>query len=79
MPTDRTHLHSDLPDMSADLIAGRRFGQTWRGYDPDEVKQFLARVATQVRLLPRAYRGSRLGETGCRTSALRTLKWMRRL
>jgi DivIVA domain-containing protein len=37
--------------MSADLIAGRRFGQTWRGYDPDEVKQFLARVATQVRLL----------------------------
>jgi DivIVA domain-containing protein len=51
MPTDRTHHHSDLPDMSADLIAGRRFGQTWRGYDPDEVKQFLARVATQVRLL----------------------------
>ena len=52
MPTDRTHAHhSDLPDMSADLIAGRRFGQTWRGYDPDEVKQFLARVATQVRLL----------------------------
>jgi DivIVA domain-containing protein len=50
MPTDRTH-HSDLPDMSADLIAGRRFGQTWRGYDPDEVKQFLARVATQVRSL----------------------------
>jgi DivIVA domain-containing protein len=51
MPTDRTHHQSDLPDMSADLIAGRRFGQTWRGYDPDEVKQFLARVATQVRLL----------------------------
>jgi DivIVA domain-containing protein len=51
MPTDRIHHQSDLPDMSADLIAGRRFGQTWRGYDPDEVKQFLARVATQVRLL----------------------------
>jgi DivIVA domain-containing protein len=51
MPTDRTHHQSDLPDMSADLIAGRRFGQTWRGYDPDEVAQFLARVATQVRLL----------------------------
>lgn len=52
MATDRTHSHhSDLPDMSAELIAGRRFGQTWRGYDPDEVKQFLARVATQVRLL----------------------------
>jgi len=52
MPTDRTHVHhADLPDMSADLIAGRRFGQTWRGYDPDEVKQFLARVSAQVRLL----------------------------
>jgi DivIVA domain-containing protein len=51
MPTDRSHHQSDLPDMSADLIAGRRFGQTWRGYDPDEVAQFLARVATQVRLL----------------------------
>jgi DivIVA domain-containing protein len=52
MPTDRAHPHlSDLPDMSADLIAGRRFGQTWRGYDPDEVKLFLERVATQVRLL----------------------------
>src|SRR5580700_2872979 len=52
MPTDRTHAHhSDLPDMSADLIAGRRFGQSWRGYDPDEVQQFLAQVAVQVRAL----------------------------
>jgi DivIVA domain-containing protein len=37
--------------MSADLIEGRRFGQSWRGYDPDEVKQFLAQVAAQVRAL----------------------------
>jgi DivIVA domain-containing protein len=37
--------------MSADLIGGRRFAQTWRGYDPEEVKQFLAQVGAQVRSL----------------------------
>jgi len=42
---------TDLPDMSADLIAGRRFGQTWRGYDTEEVKQFLLQVAAQVNSL----------------------------
>ena len=50
MPTDRLHpRRTDVPDMSADLIAGRRFGQSWRGYDTDEVQQFLAQVAMQVR------------------------------
>jgi DivIVA domain-containing protein len=41
----------DMPDISADLIAGRRFAQTWRGYDPEEVKAFLAQVSEQVRTL----------------------------
>ena len=41
----------DMPDISADLISGRRFAQTWRGYDPEEVKDFLAQVAEQVRTL----------------------------
>ena len=50
MPTEHVRPgRSDLPDMSADLIAGRRFGQTWRGYDPEEVRQFLGEVAAQVR------------------------------
>ncbi|MGH9105739.1 MAG: DivIVA domain-containing protein [Acidimicrobiales bacterium] len=52
MPTDRLHpRHADVPDMSADLIAGRRFAQGWRGYDPEEVTRFLAQVAAQVRAL----------------------------
>ncbi|HXW78102.1 MAG TPA: DivIVA domain-containing protein [Acidimicrobiales bacterium] len=52
MPTDRIQGHRfDMADMSADLIAGRRFAQTWRGYDPEEVKEFLAQVADQVRAL----------------------------
>ena len=42
---------ADMPDISADLISGRRFAQTWRGYDPEEVKEFLAQVAEQVRTL----------------------------
>ena len=42
---------ADMPDISADLISGRRFAQTWRGYDPEEVKEFLAQVAAQVRTL----------------------------
>ena len=33
------------------MIEGRRFAQSWRGYDPEEVKQFLAQVAEQVRVL----------------------------
>jgi DivIVA domain-containing protein len=37
--------------MSADMIEGRRFAQSWRGYDPEEVKQFLSQVAEQVRAL----------------------------
>jgi DivIVA domain-containing protein len=40
-----------MPDISADLISGRRFAQTWRGYDPEEVKDFLGQVAEQVRTL----------------------------
>lgn len=52
MPTDRLQGHRpEAPDMSADSIAGRRFAQSWRGYDPDEVKHFLAQVAAQVRSL----------------------------
>ncbi|HTW10771.1 MAG TPA: DivIVA domain-containing protein [Acidimicrobiales bacterium] len=52
MPTDRIHpRRGDAPDMSADMIAGRRFAQSWRGYDADEVGQFLAQVAAQVRAL----------------------------
>ncbi len=52
MPTDRLRPRpGDVPDMSADLIEGRRFGQSWRGYDPEEVKQFLTQVAAQVRAL----------------------------
>ncbi len=52
MPTDRIQGHRfDMADMSADLIAGRRFAQTWRGYEPEEVKEFLAQVADQVRAL----------------------------
>ena len=37
--------------MSAEMIAGRRFAQSWRGYDTEEVKQFLSQVAGQVRTL----------------------------
>jgi len=37
--------------MSADMIAGRRFGQSWRGYDTEEVQQFLSQVAAHVRVL----------------------------
>ena len=33
------------------MIEGRRFAQSWRGYDPEEVKQFLSQVAEQVRAL----------------------------
>ncbi|MGC8626527.1 MAG: DivIVA domain-containing protein [Acidimicrobiales bacterium] len=52
MPTERFHPRGgDLPDMSADQIAGRRFAQSWRGYDQTEVKQFLAQVAAQVQVL----------------------------
>ncbi len=52
MPNDRVRPHrSDLPEMSADSIAGRRFGQTWRGFDPEEVKSFLDQVAAQIRAL----------------------------
>ena len=52
MASERLHPRvGDLPDMSADLIGGRRFAQTWRGYDPEEVKQFLAQVGAQVRSL----------------------------
>src|SRR5487761_1073621 len=52
MPTDRPKAHhNEVPDMSADSISGRRFAQSWRGYDPEEVKQFLAQVASQVRSL----------------------------
>lgn len=39
----------DLPDMSADMIASRRFSLSWRGYDQEEVRKFLAEVAGQVR------------------------------
>ncbi len=45
----------DLPDMSADMIASRRFSQSWRGYDQEEVKQFLAEVAGQVRAWKERY------------------------
>lgn len=56
MPNDRLHpRRPDGPDMSADAIAGRRFGQSWRGFDADEVKQFLAQVAAQVRSLRERY------------------------
>ena len=51
MPTDRLHPRAGEPDMSADQIAGRRFAQSWRGYDPEEVRQFLGQVAAQVRAL----------------------------
>ncbi len=52
MATDRVQTYrSDMPDMSVELIAGRRFAQSWRGYDPDEVKDFLTQVAAQVRSL----------------------------
>src|ERR1700733_6301651 len=52
MPNDRLHpRRPDVPEMSADLIAGRRFGQSWRGYDADEVNEFLAQVAAQMRAL----------------------------
>lgn len=52
MPTDRLQARRpDVADMSADSIEGRRFAQSWRGYEPEEVKQFLAQVAAQVRSL----------------------------
>jgi len=52
MPTDRLKAHqNEAPDMSADSIAGRRFAQSWRGFDAEEVKQFLSQVASQVRSL----------------------------
>ncbi|HYA44296.1 MAG TPA: DivIVA domain-containing protein, partial [Acidimicrobiales bacterium] len=52
MPTERVQSrHVDPPDVPAELIAGRRFAQAWRGYAPEEVKQFLAQVAAQVRSL----------------------------
>lgn len=37
--------------MSAEMVSARRFGQSWRGYDQEEVKQFLAEVADQLRAL----------------------------
>ncbi len=56
MPNDRlVPRTSDLTDMSAELIAGRRFGQAWRGFDPEEVRDFLAQVAAQVRSLRERY------------------------
>ena len=52
MPTERVQpRRTDLPDMSVETIAGRRFAQSWRGYDQEEVKRFLADVAEQVRAL----------------------------
>lgn len=52
MPTDRIpSRRSEVPEMSADMIAGRRFGQSWRGYDTEEVQQFLSQVAAHVRVL----------------------------
>ena len=41
--------------MSAEMIAGRRFAQSWRGYDTEEVKEFLSQVAVQVRALKEKY------------------------
>jgi DivIVA domain-containing protein len=41
--------------MSAETIAERRFGQSWRGYDQEEVRQFLAEVAGQVQSLRERY------------------------
>src|SRR5579875_615609 len=37
--------------LSADLIAQRGFTTAFRGFDPAEVKAFLAQVAAEVRLL----------------------------
>jgi DivIVA domain-containing protein len=52
MPSDRLHPRRiDVPDMSADMISARRFAQSWRGYDTEEVTQFLGQVAVQVRAL----------------------------
>ena len=59
MPTDPLRpRHVDVPEMSADTIEGRRFAQSWRGYDPEEVKQFLGQVAEQVRALRERYEGA---------------------
>ena len=56
MPTEPLRpRHVDVPEMSADTIEGRRFAQSWRGYDPEEVKQFLGQVAEQVRALRERY------------------------
>jgi DivIVA domain-containing protein len=41
--------------MSAETIASRRFAQSWRGYDPAEVQQFLAQVSEVVRSLKERY------------------------
>ncbi len=56
MPTERVQpRRTDLSEMSAETIAERRFGQSWRGYDQEEVRQFLAEVAGQVQSLRERY------------------------
>ncbi|HLY83736.1 MAG TPA: DivIVA domain-containing protein, partial [Acidimicrobiales bacterium] len=49
MATDRPRLGSGDASLSPELIAQRGFLTSRRGFDPDEVKTFLARIAEEFR------------------------------
>jgi DivIVA domain-containing protein len=49
MATNRQRLGPGESSLSPDLIAQRGFASARRGFDPDEVKAFLAQVAEEVR------------------------------
>jgi DivIVA domain-containing protein len=61
----------DLPVLaSADQIRRREFVTIRRGYDPDQVREFLERVAVQVQQMERMIRDARLeAEAALRASA----------
>ena len=50
MADNRTH-HGSGDTLSGDLIAQRGFATIFRGFDPSEVREFLNRVAAEVREL----------------------------
>src|SRR3984893_9629372 len=51
MASARPRPGSGMASMSPDLIAQQGFSTTRRGFDPDEVRAFLAQIATELRAL----------------------------
>jgi DivIVA domain-containing protein len=51
MATDPSRLSASDSSLSADLIAQRGFASARRGFDPEEVKAFLGKVAKEFRAL----------------------------